>query len=60
MISIDFLIVPLVLVVGGIFTLLTSNFGFYVAVKGDPCLLLTYAVFLSIQFFILMIGIIST
>ncbi|XP_040565316.1 CD63 antigen [Lepeophtheirus salmonis] len=60
MISVDFLIVPLVLVVGGVFTLLTSNFGFYVAVKGDPCLLITYSVFLSIQFVILIMGIVSS
>ena len=32
-ITIEFLIVPLILVVGGIFTMLTSLFGFYVAFR---------------------------
>ncbi len=32
-ITVEFLIVPLILVIGGIFTLLTSIFGFYVTFR---------------------------
>ena len=48
-ITIEFLIVPLILLVGGVCTLLTAVFGFYVTVREDSCLMITYSVFLSIQ-----------
>lgn len=59
-ISIEFLIVPLVLVIGGITTLLTSVFGFYVTMKENSCLMITYAILMALEFLVLMTGIICT
>ncbi len=46
-VSIEFLLVPLIMVVGGVATLLTALFGFYVTMREDSCLTITYAVSLS-------------
>lgn len=59
-ITLDFLIVPLVLTVGGILTLLISIFGLVAVAREDPCLLLTYSIFVVIDFLILLTGIISS
>ena len=49
-----------VLVVGGVTTLLAALFGFYVTLKEDSCLMVTYAVVMSVEFLILVTGIVST
>lgn len=59
-ITLDFLIVPLVLTVGGVLTLLVSVFGILAVAREDPCLLLTYSIFISIDFLIILTGIISS
>jgi hypothetical protein len=59
-VSIEFLVVPLLMVVGGTFAFFTSIFGFYATTKEDSCLLITHSVFMTIEFCILIAGIISS
>jgi len=59
-ITLDFLIVPLVLTIGGVLTLLISIFGLFAVAREDPCLLLAYSIFVVIDFLILLTGIISS
>ena len=59
-ITVEFLIVPLIMVLGGLFTLFTAIFGFYSASREDSCLMITYAVLLSIEFLLLVAGIVSS
>ena len=59
-ITVEFLIVPLVLVLGGVTMLLTSLFGFYVTMKENSCLMITYAIMLTLNFLFLMTGIVSS
>ena len=59
-VTVEFLIVPLLMVVGGTFAFFTAVFGFYAASKEDACLLITHAVFMSINFCILLAAIISS
>lgn len=59
-VTIEFLVVPLLLVVGGVFTFLTAVFGFYVTMKEDSCLMITYAVFMALEFFLIMAGIVAS
>lgn len=59
-ITYDFLIVPLVLTVGGCLTLLVSIFGLLAVAREDPCLLLVYSIFVAVDFLILLTGIISS
>ena len=59
-VTIEFLIVPLLMVVGGTFAFITAVFGFYVITKEDSCLLITHAVFMSINFCVLMAGMVSS
>ena len=59
-ITVEFLIVPVILIVGGIFTLFTSVFGFYVTVKEDSCFMVTYSVLLSLEFLLLVTGVIAS
>lgn len=78
-ISIEFLVVPLILAIGGTISLLSAIFGFYIMYvymcirlcviffaiifhclnrfRDDSCLMITYAVFLAIQFIILISGV---
>ena len=49
-----------VLVVGGITTLFAALFGFYVTMKEDSCLMITYAVIMSIEFLLMVTGIVCT
>lgn len=59
-ITVDFMIVPLALVVGGVTTLFVSVFGLYVSMKEDACLLVVYSVWLTVELLILAAGIISS
>ena len=59
-VTVEFLIVPLLMVVGGTFAFFTAVFGFYAASKEDACLLITHAIFMSINFCILLAAIISS
>lgn len=59
-ITVEFFVVPLLMIAGGIFAFFTAVFGFYATMKQDACLLITHAVFMSIQFCILVAGIISS
>ena len=59
-VTVEFLIVPLLMVVGGTFAFFTAVFGFYAASKEDACLLITHAVFMTINFCILLAAIISS
>ena len=59
-VTIEFLIVPLLLVVGGTFGFFTAVFGFYATSKEDSCLLVTHAVFMSINFGLLLAGMVSS
>jgi len=56
----EFIIVPMVLVVGGITTLFAALFGFYVTMREDSCLMITYAVIMSIEFLVMVTGIVCT
>ena len=49
-----------VLVVGGITTLFAALFGFYVTMREDSCLMITYAVIMSIEFLVMVTGIVCT
>ena len=49
-----------VLVIGGATTLLAALFGFYVTAKEDSCLMVTYAVVMSVEFLVLVTGIVAT
>ena len=49
-----------VLVVGGVTTLLAALFGFYVTMKEDSCLMVTYACVMAIEFLLLVTGIVAT
>ena len=48
------------LVIGGVTTLFAALFGFYVTMKEDSCLMVTYAVVMAIEFLVLVTGIVST
>ena len=58
-VSIEFLIVPIIMVVGGVFAFFTAIFGIYATSKEDSCLLITHAIFMTFQLFILIAGVIS-
>jgi CD63 antigen len=58
-ITIEFLIVPLFLLIGGILALITAIFGMYTATREDSCLMITYSVFLALQFLLLIGGIVA-
>ena len=60
MVSIEFLIVPIFMVVGGVFAFFTAIFGFYASSKEDSCLLISHATFMMIQLLILVGGVISS
>ena len=49
-----------VLVVGGITTLFAALFGFYVTMREDSCLMITYAVIMAIEFLVMVTGIVCT
>ena len=55
-VSIEFLIVPIIMVVGGVFAFFTAIFGIYATAKEDSCLLITHATFMMLQFFVLIAG----
>lgn len=59
-VSIEFLIVPIIMVVGGVFAFFTAVFGFYATAKEDSCLLVTHATLMTLQFFVLIAGVISS
>ena len=46
--------------IGGITTLFAALFGFYVTMKEDSCLMITYAVIMSIEFLLMVTGIVCT
>ena len=49
-----------ILVVGGVTTLFAALFGFYVTMKEDSCLMVTYAVVVAVEFLLLVTGIVAT
>ena len=49
-----------ILVVGGVTTLFAALFGFYVTMKEDSCLMVTYAVVIGVEFLLLVTGIVAT
>ena len=49
-----------IMVVGGITTLFAALFGFYVTMKEDSCLIVTYAVVMAVEFLCLVTGIVAT
>ncbi|TRY71702.1 hypothetical protein TCAL_04752 [Tigriopus californicus] len=51
MVAVEFLLVPLLMVIGGLITMLNAIFGFYINVKETSCLMITYAVILIIHLF---------
>ena len=55
-VSIEFMIVPIIMVVGGVFAFFTAVFGLYATAKEDSCLLITHATFMMLQFFVLIAG----
>lgn len=59
-ITLEFIIVPLIMLIGGIFILFVSVFGFYVAFREDSCLLVAFSVLLSFEFVAMIIGIIAS
>ena len=48
------------MLVGGVTTMFAALFGFYVTFKEDSCLMVTYAVIISVEFLILITGIVSS
>ena len=59
-ITVEFLIVPLVLVVGGVTMLGTALFGFYVTMKENSCLMVSYAILMAFNFVVLITGIVAS
>ena len=59
-ISIDFLLVPIIMTGGGILTMIISMVGMVAVAKEDSCRLLTYSVMTGFNFFILMAGVIAS
>ena len=59
-VSIEFMVVPMIMTVGGAFAFFTAVFGLYATSKEDSCLLITHATFMTLQFFILIAGVISS
>eukprot|EP00094_Tigriopus_californicus_P004934 TCALIF_04752-PA protein Name:"Similar to CD63 CD63 antigen (Oryctolagus cuniculus)" AED:0.03 eAED:0.03 QI:0/0.66/0.5/0.75/0.66/0.5/4/759/432 len=58
MVAVEFLLVPLLMVIGGLITMLNAIFGFYINVKETSCLMITYAVILIIQLLLLISAIV--
>ena len=59
-ISVEFLVVPLLMLIGGVFAFITAIVGFYSVMQRDSCLLITHASFSTLEFLILVAGIISS
>ena len=59
-VTIEFLIVPLLMVVGGVFAFFTAIFGFYTITREDSCLLITHATLMTMEFCVLIAGIIAS
>ena len=59
-ISVDFLLVPLFLILGGLLTLFTALFGFYAGSREDSCLMVTYSVLMALQFLLLLGGVVAS
>ena len=59
-ISIKILEVPLLMLIGGVFAFITAIVGFYSVLQRDSCLLITHASFSTLEFLILVAGIISS
>ena len=59
-ISVEFLVVPLLMLIGGVFAFITAIVGFYSVLQRDSCLLITHASFSTLEFLILVAGIISS
>ena len=59
-ISIDFLLVPIIMTGGGILTMITALTGMVAIAKEDSCRLLAYSVMTGINFFILTAGVIAS
>ena len=59
-ISIDFLLVPIIMTGGGILTMIIALMGMVAIAKEDSCRLLTYAVMTGFNFFILTAGVIAS
>ncbi len=57
-VNVEFMIVPIIMVVGGCIAFLVSVFGFYATAKQDSCLLVAYAIFMTLQFCITIAGVI--
>ena len=59
-VSIEFLILPIIMVVGGVVAFLTGTFGFYATTKEDSCLLITHSIFMALEFILILTGVISS
>ena len=59
-ISIDFLLVPIIMTGGGILTMIIALTGMVAIAKEDSCRLLTYSVMTGFNFFILTAGVIAS
>ena len=59
-VTIEFLIVPLLMVIGGVFAFFTAIFGFYTITREDSCLLITHATLMTMEFCVLIAGIIAS
>ena len=59
-IAIDFLIVPIVMTGGGILTLIIFFTGMTAIIKEDNCWLLAFSILTTLNFFVLLAGVISS
>eukprot|EP00095_Tigriopus_kingsejongensis_P000599 maker-scaffold95_size379157-snap-gene-2.32 protein:Tk00599 transcript:maker-scaffold95_size379157-snap-gene-2.32-mRNA-1 annotation:"cd63 antigen" len=58
MVAVEFIIVPLIMVIGGLLTLATAVFGFYISFKEESCLMISYAFSLIVQFLLLVAAVV--
>ena len=59
-ISIDFLLVPIIMTGGGIFTMIIALTGMAAIAREDSCRLIIYSIMSGFNFFILMAGVIAS
>ena len=59
-ISVEFMVVPILMTVSGVVALLTALLGFYVALREDSCLMVTYTVAMAVELLLLAAGIVCS
>ena len=59
-VTLDFLLVPIIMTGGGLYTMTISLTGMAAIVKEDSCWLVCYSVMTGLNFFILLAGVISS